>query len=132
MNDPSSPEPPSTDPSPAPGPPPVPPPQAAPSAPSSPPPAPAHFDRDGGIQHLIPIGRSVWAIIAGYLGLFAVLLLPAPLALVTGIIAWRDIQKSKSSPKPKLGMGRALFAIIMGALGTALLIAILVSGAFSH
>jgi len=37
--------------------------------------------------HAIARWRSVWAIAAGYLGLLSVLCLPAPLALLAGIIA---------------------------------------------
>ena len=63
---------------------------------------------------LLPVGRSLWAIVAGYLGLISVLLVPAPFALITGIIAIRDMRRN-----PKLrGMGRAVFGIVMGSLGT--------------
>ena len=33
---------------------------------------------NAGIRLLLPVGRSFWAIAAGYAGLFAVLFLPAP------------------------------------------------------
>jgi sugar phosphate permease len=66
---------------------------------------------------LLPVGRSGLAIAAGYAGLFALLIVPAPLALVLGLLAVRDIKKN---PK-KHGMGRAVFGIVMGALGTAVL-----------
>lgn len=59
---------------------------------------------------LIPINTSSWAMIAGYLGLFSVLVLPAPLALIFGLIALRDIKKNPGT----YGKGRAWFAIIMG------------------
>ena len=68
---------------------------------------------------LIPVGCSPWAMVAGYLGLFAVLFLPAPFALAAGLIAVRDINKSRDTPHPRHGMGRAVFAIIMGGLFTA-------------
>jgi len=61
------------------------------------------------------------AIIAGYLGLFAVLFFPAPFALLLGILAIRDI---KRNPK-KHGTGRAIFGVVMGGLFTLGLIAIL-------
>ena len=85
------------------------------------PPKPQKIGQDAGMRVLLPVGRSVWAIISGYLGLFAVLVLPAPLALITGIIAVIDIRRSQMSPEPKHGMGRAVFAIIMGGLFTGLL-----------
>lgn len=65
---------------------------------------------DAGFRMLLPIGRSTLAIIAGYLGLFSLIIFPAPLALIFGILGVIDIRKN---PK-KHGMGRAIFAIIMG------------------
>jgi len=74
------------------------------------------------IRMLIPVGRSFLAIAAGYAGLFAVLIFPAPIALILGILAVRDIRRN---PK-KHGMGRAIFGIVMGVIGSvALLLAII-------
>lgn len=73
------------------------------------------------------MGRSVMSIVSGYLALFSVLLVPAPLALLTGIHAIREIRGTHNSPDPKHGMGRAVFGIIMGTLGTIALIAIFIS-----
>ncbi|MBX9788615.1 MAG: DUF4190 domain-containing protein [Pirellulales bacterium] len=67
---------------------------------------------------LLPVGRSILAIHAGYLGLFAVLIFPAPIALLVGVLAVIDIRRH---PK-KHGLGRAIFGIVMGAAGTILLI----------
>ncbi len=58
-------------------------------------------------------GWSLRAIAAGYVGLFSVLLVPAPLAIL-GVVAIVDIRRH---PK-KHGMGRAIFAIVMGVLCT--------------
>ena len=74
---------------------------------------------------ILPVGRSGWAIAAGYLGLFALVVLPAPLALLISIIAIWDIRRSRSWPHPKHGMGRAIFGLITGLLGTAFLLIIL-------
>jgi len=63
---------------------------------------------------LIPVGRSGWAIAAGYLGLFSFVVLPAPIALVVALIAISDIRKHPE----KHGMGRAIFGLVMGILGT--------------
>jgi hypothetical protein len=79
---------------------------------------------NAGMRMLMPIGRSGWAIAAGYLGLCSVLCLPAPFALVTGVIAVRDIRKHPQ----RHGMGRAVFGIVMGALGTAGLLFFLAAG----
>ena len=43
---------------------------------------------DPGMAMLLPIGVSGWAIASGYLGLFSVLLLPAPLAVITAALAF--------------------------------------------
>jgi hypothetical protein len=54
--------------------------------------------------------------------LFALLACPAPIALLLGILAIRDI---KQHPE-KHGMGRAVFAIITGALGCLVLATLVV------
>ena len=56
-------------------------------------------------------------IVAGYVGLLALLVVPAPLALAVGIWALFDLKKHPG----KSGMGRAIFAIVMGALGSIVL-----------
>ena len=66
---------------------------------------------------ILPLGRSGYAIAAGYLGLFSVLLVPAPFAVLFGILAVLDIKKHKD----KHGMGRAIFGIVMGAVFTIVL-----------
>ena len=78
---------------------------------------------DGLVRLVLPVGRSGWAIAAGYLGLFSVLLLPAPLALFTGIMAVRDIRRNPD----KHGMGRAIFGIVMGGITLAFLLFLLVA-----
>ncbi|MGE9266604.1 MAG: hypothetical protein ACQKBY_00800 [Verrucomicrobiales bacterium] len=89
-------------------------------SPVSPPPPPVSSQSgdDFGMRLLLPVGRSPWAIAAGYLGLFALIIIPAPLALIVSIIALIDLQKSKKSERPKHGMGRALFGLITGLLGS--------------
>lgn len=71
-------------------------------------------ENGSGVRMLLPVDRSGVAIVAGYCGLFALLVFPAPLALGLGIWALFDIRKSKGR---KHGLGRAWFAIIMGILG---------------
>ena len=67
---------------------------------------------------LLPVGRSGWAIAAGYLGLVAVLLIPAPIALAAGIAGLRDIRENDQL----YGKGRAIFGIVMGSIFTLALI----------
>lgn len=87
---------------------------------------PVFFDTSdsAAMRMLLPVGRSGLAIAAGYAALFAPLIVPAPLALVLGILAVRDIRKN---PK-KHGMGRAVFGVVTGVLGTAVLVWLLASG----
>ena len=74
--------------------------------------------QDAGIRMLLPVGRSGWAIAAGYLGLFSFLFFPAPIALIISIVAIKDI---KSHPD-RHGMGRAIFGLVMGILGSVVLV----------
>ena len=78
---------------------------------------------DPSLRWVLPVGRSGWAVAAGYLALFAVLVLPAPFALAIGIIALRDLKRHPAM----LGRGRAIFGIVMGTLGTIVLCALLLS-----
>ncbi len=92
--------------------------------------APTKLADSAAMRMLLPVGRSGWAIAAGYLGLFSLVVLPAPLAVIVSIVAIRDIRKSRTTANPKHGMGRAIFGLIVGGLGTAFLISMLVAGAF--
>ncbi|HJZ54471.1 MAG TPA: DUF4190 domain-containing protein [Gemmataceae bacterium] len=76
-------------------------------------PPPGAMD-DPAMRYLLPVNTSVLAILAGYAGLFAVLCVPAPIALVLGILALVQLKKN-----PELhGHGRAIFAIVMGIIFT--------------
>ncbi len=77
---------------------------------------------DAAMRMLLPVGRSIWAIIAGYLGLLSVILLPAPLAVIMGIVAIIDIRKHPE----KHGMGRAIFGIVMGAIFSVVFVIVLI------
>src|SRR5947209_1955737 len=78
-----------------------------------------------GVKWLVPIGRSGWAIAAGYFGLLSCFpmigLLFGIMAIVTGLLALQHLGKN-----PKLGgKGRAIFGIVMGgicAVGNAILV----------
>jgi hypothetical protein len=83
---------------------------------------------DARIRLLLPVGRSALAIAAGYMGLFAVLFFPAPVALILGILAVRDIRKNPH----KHGMGRAIFGIVMGAIFSLLLLFVVLGSLFGY
>ena len=70
--------------------------------------------QNAGMRMILPVGRSGWAIAAGYLGLVSFVVVPAPVALIISIIAILDIKKHPD----RHGMGRAIFGLIMGILGT--------------
>ena len=97
------------------------------STPPSLPPAHKSMGQDAGVRLLLPVGRSIWAIAAGYLGLLSVTLILAPPALICGLVAIADIRKSRNGYKPKHGMGRAVFGIVTGSLGTLFGIFLIVS-----
>lgn len=101
-------------------PPPMPIAYASPAPYAGPPPS---IGQDAGVRWLLPVGRSGWAIAAGYLGLFSFIIFPAPLALICSLIAIRDIRKHPD----RHGMGRAIFGLVMGILGTIALCFVLVA-----
>jgi hypothetical protein len=78
---------------------------------------------DPAMRWLMPVGRAPWALAAGYLGLFSILGVFGPFALVAGLLAVRQIRRDRSLH----GMGRAIFGIVMGSLATLLLVAFLLS-----
>lgn len=82
----------------------------------------SNIEDDPAMRLLLPVGRSGLAIAAGYMGLFSILGVPGPVAILLGVLALNDI---KRNPK-KIGKGRAIFGIVMGVIGTALTVAILV------
>ena len=78
--------------------------------------APLAATHDAATRMLLPVNRAPMAILAGYLGLFSMLGIFAPLTLLTGILALRTLKA-----RPDLhGAGRAWFGIVMGALFSAL------------
>jgi len=78
---------------------------------------------DAGMRLLLPVGRSGWAIAAGYMGLLSPLFIFAPFALIFGIVAINDIKKHPG----RHGMGRAIFGIVMSILGPAVVIGLIVA-----
>jgi hypothetical protein len=100
---------------------------APPGAWAQPYPPPQPLGENAGVRMLLPVGRSGWAIAAGYLGLFSVLGCFAPISIIVSIIAIRDI---KTHPD-RHGMGRAVFGLVMGILGSILLVG-MASGMMSN
>lgn len=82
------------------------------------PPPPGH---DPALRWVLPVGRSGWAIAAGYLGLLSVTLVLAPFSLVLGLVALHDIRVHPD----KLGKGRAVFGVAMGTVCTVLLLVLI-------
>ena len=72
---------------------------------------------------ILPIGRTPLSIVAGYVALFAVLLIPAPISLTLGICALAQLRDRPAS----FGRGRAIFAIVMGAVFTLVLLGLVVA-----
>ena len=68
---------------------------------------------DAVLRLLVPVGRSLWAIAAGYLGLISVLFCPAPFAVLVSLTAIWDLRRHPE----KHGWGRAIFGLVMGLLG---------------
>lgn len=78
------------------------------------------------VHWLLPTGRSWQSIVAGYLGLFALLIWPlGPFAVWLGLWA---IRKGGAGGH---GRGRAVFAVVVGTAATALLAYLLASGALT-
>src|SRR6267142_6428183 len=91
-------------------------------------PPPTRIEDEPGMRWILPVGQSIWSIVAGYLGLFSLICFPAPLALLVSIVAIVHLRKN-----PRLsGWGRAIFGLIMGTLGTIGLVVGIVSIASSR
>lgn len=71
------------------------------------------------LAYVLPIGTPIIAFVAGYFGLFSLLIAPAPIAIILGIVGLAVIRKREK----KRGRIRCWFAIIMGTLCTALPVA---------
>ncbi len=78
---------------------------------------------DPAMKWILPVGRSGLAIAAGYLGLFSLVGVFAPVSVVVSILALRDLKEHPA----RLGRGRAIFGLVMGILFT-LLMAIGIAG----
>lgn len=72
----------------------------------------------GAMDLVAPLRADPWAVLAGYLGLFSFILIAAPFSLAVAIIALKSLKKHPE----RTGKGRAWFGLVMGVLGTPLLI----------
>lgn len=80
---------------------------------------PVQPQRDRIAEFIVPINRSPLSIAAGYFALFSFpFLVPAPIALLLGILGLSDIAKHPN----RAGKGRCWFAVIYGAIWTIALI----------
>jgi hypothetical protein len=70
-------------------------------------------EHDPALKYFLPVGRSGWAIAAGYLALFG-MLIPL-LCFVAVICAGFGVADIRKHPE-KLGWGRIIFAFIVGGL----------------
>ncbi len=79
---------------------------------------------DLALKMIVPIGRSGYAIAAGYAGLISLGCCPlGPVAVLLGILAFRDIKRN-----PHLGgKGRVIFGIVTGIVGAVGLILMVIS-----
>lgn len=84
-----------------------------PHPPLSPPALHAPAEQGRALRLLLPLNRNVFA---GHAGLFSILLLPGPIALLLGSFA---LDQLKKNPRPR-GRGRAWFTVI-AALATRIL-----------
>lgn len=75
------------------------------------------------LRAVLPVGRTALPIAAGRLGLFALLPPFAPLALVMGVAALVCLKRRPDA----MGLGRAIFGVVMGAPMSAVLLCCMVA-----
>jgi hypothetical protein len=83
---------------------------------------------DAAMRMLLPVGRSGWAIAAGYAGLFALCSPLGLIAIILSVVAILDLRKHPE----KHGMGRAIFGLLAGILNTLFMIVVLLSRLHPH
>jgi len=86
---------------------------------------PKPLSENAGMRAILPIGRSGFAIAAGYLGIFSVVPFVGPFAILFGALAIRHIKRNPQ----RHGMGRAIFGIAMGAVFTIVYAAVFIASA---
>jgi hypothetical protein len=79
---------------------------------------------DPALGFIIPVGQSVWAVIAGYLGLLSLgICFLGPLAVLCGAVGIIDINKHPG----RGGMFRCVVGIVLGLIGSIGLVILIVS-----
>lgn len=73
-------------------------------------PPPPDPGQDPTMRMLLPVGRSGLSIAAGYLGLFSLIPIFAPIAIFVSVLAIRELRRKRHLH----GMGRAVFGLVMG------------------
>ena len=90
----------------------------------------ARVNDEGAMSFLVPTGpQSGLAMAAGYCGLFGLLMIPAPLGILFGVLGLRDIARHPE----KRGKGRAITGIVLGTIFCVVYIGVFVTaGASKH
>ena len=79
--------------------------------------------RDRALEMVLPVNRLPLAIVAGYLGIFSLLVFPGPIAVFVSVLAIRQLNS-----KPEIaGRGRAWFGLIAGAVASVVLVIIVLN-----
>ncbi len=73
----------------------------------------------------LPVDVAPLALVAGYLGLFSLILAPAPISVLVSWLALRDLERNPG----RSGKARAYFGLGMGLFFSAILVAAIVAGA---
>jgi hypothetical protein len=74
--------------------------------------------QDRGAVGAPEVTLSGWAVAAFYLGLVSILVIPAPIALLCGVVALVDIHRNPA----KSGVARAVIGVVLGGLMTLVLV----------
>lgn len=82
--------------------------------------------KDDPMRFVIPVNPSGLALAAGYLGIFAMTGVVAPIAIIFGYLGIRDCQNNPT----KTGIGRAWFGLVAGVIFTLVYLWILIAKPF--
>jgi hypothetical protein len=74
--------------------------------------------QDRGAVSYPEVTLSRWAVAAFYLGLFSILVIPAPIALICGVVALIDIRRNPA----RSGVARAMVGVVLGGLMTVIFV----------